>query len=225
MPTEVIRILLIDEDNALSHFDRAELPQNDEASFVVIRKTSAEEGLKDFISNFKTISVIAISNSTGVQHDSQTLRLFLDQGIPVPVILIIPEQHFSIVTEAMKFGVKDILLRDDVTPELLAMSAENVVERIRKAHHLTQPEISTARISAMQEFVGGIGTEFLSSLLQMKEQTNALFSDEPPVNLAMYLKIINDNVERMEKKIHQLQSLQSDRTVQYIKNIRMIDLS
>jgi hypothetical protein len=121
--------------------------------------------------------------------------------------------------------VKEILLRCDVTPELLAMSAANVVERIRKAHHLTQPEISTARIAAMQEFVGGIGNDFLLSLMEMKEKINALFSDELPINLAMYLKIINDNVERMEKKIHQLQSLQSDRTVQYIKNIRMIDLS
>jgi signal transduction histidine kinase len=225
MPSEVIKILLIDEENALSHFDRAELPQNDEASFTVIRRTSVEEGLKDFISNFKTISVIAISNSISLQHDSQTLRLFLDQGIPIPVIVILPGQNFSAVTEAMKFGVKDILLRDEVTPELLAMSAANVVERMRKARHLTQPEISAARVAAMQEFIGGIGGDFLSSLVQMKGEIEALFSDEPPANLAMYLKIINDNVERMEKKIHQLQSLRSDKTVQYIKNIRMIDLS
>ncbi|MCX6136536.1 MAG: hypothetical protein NTV54_03460 [Ignavibacteriales bacterium] len=221
MPTEIIKILLIDENNELAQFDRAELPQNDETSFAVVRKMSAEEGLKYFVSDFKSISVIAISNSSG----TQTLRLFLDQGIPVPVILILNEQDFATVTEAMKYGVKDILLRNDVTPELLAMSAETVVERVRRNRHLTQPEISSARIDAMQDFVAGIGNDFLSSLQEMKQKIAELFSDEPPANMAMYLKIIDDNVERMEKKIHQLQSLNSDKTVQYIKNIRMIDLS
>jgi len=40
-----------------------------------------------------------------------------------------------------------------------------------------------------------------------------------------YLSIIRDNVERIESKMEKLINLKEDKTVQYIKDIKMIDLS
>jgi hypothetical protein len=40
-----------------------------------------------------------------------------------------------------------------------------------------------------------------------------------------YLTIIRDNLDRIEKKIVQLKDLKTDKTITYIKNIRMFDLS
>jgi signal transduction histidine kinase len=40
-----------------------------------------------------------------------------------------------------------------------------------------------------------------------------------------YLKIIRDNLARIERKLSQLKEMKTDRTVPYIKDIRMLDLS
>jgi hypothetical protein len=42
---------------------------------------------------------------------------------------------------------------------------------------------------------------------------------------AKYLSIIHDNVLRIESKMEKLINLKEDKTVQYIKDIKMIDLS
>jgi hypothetical protein len=44
-------------------------------------------------------------------------------------------------------------------------------------------------------------------------------------NLRAYLVIIRDNLIRMEKKMVRLRELKTDRTIPYIRDIRMLDLS
>jgi hypothetical protein len=40
-----------------------------------------------------------------------------------------------------------------------------------------------------------------------------------------YLGLMRENLERIELKMEKLKNLREDKTVQYIKDIRMIDLS
>jgi len=40
-----------------------------------------------------------------------------------------------------------------------------------------------------------------------------------------YLSIIKENIDRIQMKLDKLKNLREDKTVQYIKDIRMIDLS
>ena len=44
-------------------------------------------------------------------------------------------------------------------------------------------------------------------------------------DMASYLRIIRDNIERMQTKLDKLKTLKEDKTVEYVKNIRMLDLS
>jgi signal transduction histidine kinase len=105
------------------------------------------------------------------------------------------------------------------------MSAASAVERVRSARRFSNPEITAVRIAAMQHYVGEMSQDFITSLEELRGQIALLFHDGIPVKVEAYLKIINDNLDRMEKKIHQLRTLKQDKTVPYIKNIRMIDLS
>jgi hypothetical protein len=43
--------------------------------------------------------------------------------------------------------------------------------------------------------------------------------------MTTYLTIIRDNLARIEKKLLQLKEMKTDKTVPYIKDIRMLDLS
>jgi hypothetical protein len=48
---------------------------------------------------------------------------------------------------------------------------------------------------------------------------------EIPEKAAKYLKLIKDNVARMQVKLEKLRNLKEDKTVKYIRDIKMIDLS
>jgi hypothetical protein len=48
---------------------------------------------------------------------------------------------------------------------------------------------------------------------------------ELPEKTLKYLKLIRDNVERMQLKLEKLRNLKEDKTVKYIRDIKMIDLS
>jgi len=48
---------------------------------------------------------------------------------------------------------------------------------------------------------------------------------EIPEKAAKYLKLIKDNVERLQVKLEKLRNLKEDKTVKYIRDIKMIDLS
>jgi len=48
---------------------------------------------------------------------------------------------------------------------------------------------------------------------------------EIPEKAAKYVKLIKDNVARMQVKLEKLRNLKEDKTVKYIRDIKMIDLS
>jgi len=90
---------------------------------------------------------------------------------------------------------------------------------------LSALEISSQRIEAIQELVLGISQDLVTPLDAMKKNVDVLMRSQVATDMKMYLRIINENVERMQLKLSRLKSLKEDKTVQYIKNIKMIDIS
>ena len=59
----------------------------------------------------------------------------------------------------------------------------------------------------------------------MKAIAGELIANNQSEKAQKYMQIIKENVERMEMKMEKLKNLKDDKTIQYIKDIRMIDLS
>jgi hypothetical protein len=59
----------------------------------------------------------------------------------------------------------------------------------------------------------------------MKLNVDSLLQRDSTKDMRSYLVIIRDNLERMEKKIERLKELKEDKTVVYIKDLRMFDIS
>ena len=59
----------------------------------------------------------------------------------------------------------------------------------------------------------------------MKKNIDTLMEQHGTGSLKTYLTIIRDNLSRIERKITRLKELKTDKTVQYIRDIRMFDLS
>jgi hypothetical protein len=70
-----------------------------------------------------------------------------------------------------------------------------------------------------------ISQEVRLPLDQMRLNVTELMKFHEADNLKTYLTIIRDNLQRIEKKIVKLKDLKTDKTIPYIKDIRMLDLS
>jgi signal transduction histidine kinase len=125
----------------------------------------------------------------------------------------------------MKLGVEDFLVKEEISTPVLPRTVVSVLERVRLRQQLSALEISTQRIEAIQELVLGISQDLVTPLDAMKKNVDLLLQSRIATDMKMYLRIISENVERMQVKLSRLQSLKEDKTVQYIKNIRMIDIS
>jgi hypothetical protein len=70
-----------------------------------------------------------------------------------------------------------------------------------------------------------ISQEIRLPLDEMRINVTELLKHHEADTLKTYLTIIRDNLVRIEKKIVKLKDLKTDKTVQYIRDIRMFDLS
>jgi hypothetical protein len=77
----------------------------------------------------------------------------------------------------------------------------------------------------MQEIVVGISNKISEPLEDMNKIVGELEQNELPEKAVKYLKLIKDNVELMQLKLEKLRNLKEDKTVKYIRDIKMIDLS
>ena len=67
--------------------------------------------------------------------------------------------------------------------------------------------------------------DFEVPLRQMKIFSDQLGGQKEEALPGNYVGMISDNVRRIEDKLHKLKTLQEDKTVRYIKDIKMLDIS
>jgi hypothetical protein len=86
-------------------------------------------------------------------------------------------------------------------------------------------EIKKKRLEAMQEIVVNISQKISEPLEDMSKIVASIEQKEIPEKAAKYLNLIKDNVARIQVKLEKLRNLKEDKTVKYIRDIKMIDLS
>jgi nitrogen-specific signal transduction histidine kinase len=122
-------------------------------------------------------------------------------------------------------GVKDYLLKEDVATHVFPQTLLRVVEKGHLKQEQDKLEIKRKRLEAMQEIVIGISDKISEPLEDMNRIVSEIEQSSLPEKAIKYLQLIKDNVERMQLKLEKLRNLKEDKTVKYIKDIKMIDLS
>jgi FixJ family two-component response regulator len=200
------------------------LSQHPEYVFQMVWKKSGEEGLVELETNSDFHIILMDYNLPGM-NGVEVTRSLIEKGITTPVVFITVNRDFDLAVETMKLGVEDFLVKDEISTPVLPRTIVSVLDRVRLRQQLSSLEISSKRIEAIQELVLGISQELVTPLDAMKRNVDELMRSQVAADMKMYLRIINENVERMQLKLSKLKSLKEDKTVQYIKNIRMIDIS
>ncbi len=221
---DTIRILMIEDNDDFGKLVDLYLSQHPEYVFQMVWKKSGEEGLVELETNSDFHIILMDYNLPGM-NGVEVTRSLIEKGITTPVVFITVNRDFDLAVETMKLGVEDFLVKDEISTPVLPRTIVSVLDRVRLRQQLSSLEISSKRIEAIQELVLGISQELVTPLDAMKRNVDELMRSQVAADMKMYLRIINENVERMQLKLSKLKSLKEDKTVQYIKNIRMIDIS
>ncbi len=220
-----IRVLLIEDNIDFSKLVDIYLKKSDIANFDVIWKKDGAEALREAESSQDSIDIILMDYFLPGQNGIEVTKALLDKNIRIPVIFLTVNKDFNLAVEAMKLGVEDYLVKEEIATPLLPKTILGVLEKVELRKKLAALEVSEHRLDAIQEMVVDISKKLDEPLGAMRKHVETMISTNIDASLNNYLRIIKDNLIRINSKIIKLKELKEDKTVPYIKDIRMIDLS
>lgn len=220
-----LQILLIEDNTDFARLVELYLQKSDIEHFDVNWKKDGTEALREAVAKQNTIDVILMDYFLPGQNGIEVTKALLENNIQIPVIFLTINKDFNLAVEAMKLGVEDYLVKEEVATPILPKTILGVLEKVELRKKLAALEISQSRLDAIQEMVVEMSRKLDEPLMAMQQNVDSMIQSQESENLKNYLKIMKDNVDRINSKIMKLKELKEDKTVPYIKDIRMIDLT
>jgi FixJ family two-component response regulator len=219
-----VQILYVGETEGDAHAVNESLSSFEGTRFDIVWQQSAEDAL-EYLSKLPTIDIIVTDDALPGMSGVEFSRNLKDMKIDIPIVFVTTNKDVNLAVEVMRLGVKEYLLKEDITSHIFPQALLRIVEKGRLRKELSELEIKQKRLEAMQEIVVNISNKISEPLEDMKKIVSTLENYPIPEKATKYLKLIKDNVERMQMKLEKLRNLKEDKTVKYIRDIKMIDLS
>jgi len=219
-----IRILLVEDNREFANLVELFLRKHDPEKFEVTWKDNGAAALELLESDSK-FQVILMDYFLPGKNGLEVTQLIQEKGYDLPIIFLTVNKDFDLAVEVMKLGVEDYLVKEEISTPVLPRAILSAIERKKLRDQLTELEISQKRLETLQDLVVKITGELRVPVEMMRKNLDELSGGHVEESFASYLKIIRDNMDRIEKKIAQLKELKSDKTVTYVQDIKMIDLS
>lgn len=166
-----VRVLMVDDDAAFARVVRAILQLYRQRTFIITWKDSVESALEELAQN-QDIDLILTDyyfpTSNGLEFCLQ-----LDQmGRSIPIIFLTGARDFKLAVEAMKLGVEDYLLKEDLDQANLPRTILSILDRVllRKHKMAIEKRLAMAenRAQAIRELVVTVCHEFNNPLAAVK---------------------------------------------------------
>jgi DNA-binding NarL/FixJ family response regulator len=219
-----ITVLLVEDNFDFAKLVKIYLGRFEEAEMEIIWKENGPDGIEEAVRN-PSIDVILMDYFLPGMNGLEITRELKSKNVEVPVVFLTVNKDMNLAVEVMKLGVQDYLVKEEISTPILPKTILTVVEKRKFQKEVAELEIRQKRLEAMQEMIVGITGEISAPLENMKAITDELIKMGHSEKSSKYLWIIRENVERIESKMEKLVNLKEDKTVQYIKDIKMIDLS
>lgn len=224
MSFDDVNILFIDDDTEAIKFVEVVLRKVEDFRFHITPKESGEAALQELETN-RNINLIIMDYFLPGMNGLDTAKAIFQKHYRIPVIFLTVNRDMNLAIEAMKMGVADYILKEDLNNAFFVQTIIGVLQKQKLLSELSELEVKKKRLEAMQEMIIGITSELQEPLTKMKELIDRLLNKAMEEKNLRYLTLMKDNVDRIQAKMEKLKNLKDDKTVQYIKDIKMIDLS
>jgi CheY-like chemotaxis protein len=219
-----IHILLVEDEPETARLVEMVLARSEVATFSVTTVGTSASAI-EAARAWRDIDLILMDYHLPDQDGLTTAGLLLDQGCTAAIIFLTVHRDMQLVREVMKLGVREFLTKEEIEGHVFPQTLVAIHERSILAREFEELEFRRHRLEAMQEMVVGITREISAPLSAMREIVGTLEGRPLDEKAVKYLGLMRENLERIELKMEKLKNLREDKTVQYIKDIRMIDLS
>ena len=224
MSDEPIRVLYVNGDEEDVQSMNEHLLKFEGARFEIIWQQNAEKAIA-YLEQENAVDVIVTEDALQEMSGIEFLQKLQELNFDIPIVFLTTSKDVNLAVEVMRMGVKDYLLKEEITTHVFPQTLLKIIEKGRLIQEQKKLEIKQKRLETLQELVVDISNRISEPLEDMSKIVNVLEQKELPEKAVKYLKLIKDNVERMEMKLEKLRNLKEDKTVKYIRDIKMIDLS
>ncbi len=219
-----VNLLLIEDNENFARLVQIYLRRYHDVKFNIIWKEDGEQGITELKDN-PNIDLILMDYFLPGQNGLDTTLQIRDSGVKAPVIFLTVNKDFNLALEVMKAGVADYIVKEEISTPVFPKIILGVLEKKELKERFEELEISRNRLEALQNLATEVTSELGPVLNEMREISNELMEKHKKENTSNYLTIINDSVQRIQSKIIKLKEIRDDKTVTYVKDLKMIDLS
>lgn len=219
-----ISVLLIEDNEQFARLVSLYLQKDEERKFEVSWKPDGETALEAIRSD-DSFDVILMDYFLPGQTGFDVTKKLYERNIHIPIVFLTTNQEFDLVLEVMKLGVEDYLVKEEILSPVLPKTLINVLEKRDLMKRLQGIEISQRRFQAIQELVLSVSAELDAPLKSLRERVELLAKHRASTEVKSHLATIGKSLDRIEQKLRRLKELKEAKSVPYVKDVRMIDLS
>ena len=208
-----IIILLIDDDDGYQSIVKHRLSPFQNKQFEVIWEKEGERAVETLKAN-SSIDLILMDYYLQNQTGLDVTKKIFEEKINVPILFLTSNKDLRAAVDAMKYGVEDYLLKEDMDDTILPRTILNVLERVRLKKQVDEAEkqkmLSRKKTEAVQELVVTVCHEFNNPLAAIKITTAILSRQKLSDEEKALLDSLNRNVTSLEQQIKKLRDLNID---------------
>ncbi|MEJ2707348.1 MAG: diguanylate cyclase [Anaerolineales bacterium] len=178
---EAWKILLIEDDKDDYILTRDMLAEGTHGQIKLEWASSYERAQIYLKSN--TYDVVLLDYNLGARTGLDFVRETANQKPDLPFILLTGQENYELDIEAMKVGVTDYLVKQDVTPRLLERAIRYAIERKLSESEMRKNYMRSEILAGLSQKTAEVGLEYRQVLDVIAQQVTVFFGDSCVIHL------------------------------------------
>jgi DNA-binding NtrC family response regulator len=206
MEDQSIHILLVDDDADYASITKHHLRTFLDKQFSLEWVNSGEAAIT-YLTEHPEVSLILMDYYLPNQNGLETIKQLFESNVETPIILLTSNKDFRVAIEAMKYGVEDYLVKEEMIETMLPRAIVNVIDRVNLKKRIKESENRKNASEAIQELIVTMCHEFNNPLAAIKISTDILSRHQAPGEEKDLLSRLNSNISILEKQIIKLRDI------------------
>jgi CheY-like chemotaxis protein len=211
---KIITVLLADDDIGFAKIVQQQLQQFQNREFKLIWKESVEEAIQEIQANHSIDLILTDYVFPGTNGLEFCLQLN-QMNSETPIVFVTATRDFKLAIEAMKLGVEDFLIKEDLAESILPRTILNVLDRVRMHKQIRAVEkrmfIAEKRAEAIRELVVTVCHEFNNPLAAIKISADLIRRQALSEEDKSLLRSFEDNFQKIESEVKRLRDVSFER--------------
>ncbi len=210
-----LHILLVDDDAEYVDVIKHQLKPFQNRQFEITWVTDGEKALS-MLESGPSFDLLLMDYFLQRTNGVEIAKKIAASNINIPIILLTSNKDFHIAIEAMKYGVREYLIKEETIESILPRTIINVVELRQLNDKLVTTEkqklFSQKTAETVQELVVTMCHEFNNPLAAIKISVDIILRQQLTDEQRTILTKLNSNISLLEKQIVKLRDLPTEKS-------------